>query len=406
MGVTTDLSGRDNSNIMRNNIIRRCAAIILMIALICAGISCMEGIFMRRFDQNQLRFDGYYEEEPDSLDYMIMGSSEVYTGFSPAEAYRHNHITNYNYAFQKNPVPLWKYELREILRRQHPKVLVVELNGIVYKQEDLYQVDCNHYLADQMPLSMNKIQLALDAGKHTEDDALSYLFPFFKYHGKRRDAEGYQDAKAIHDRGYALLRGSFSYTFLQDRGEVWEVNEEHPTRPLEPEAEACLREFLVECQNSGIEHILFVRFPHKIINEKSYKRLLRYNQASDIVKEYGFDYVDFDEYREEIGLDYYADYFDGDHLVARGQRKFTPFLADYLAERYHLTETELPPEKRQEWETSASYMPAFYQYFEDYLAAHPYEKDQEKNIKDSVRIKNELDKLIASGEIKKEYYGT
>ena len=87
---------------------------------------------MRRVDHNQIRLAGFYAEEKNSLDMVVMGASETYYGYFADEAYKTAGITSYPYSFQYNPVSLWKYELKEILKRQKPKVLIVEVNGAGY----------------------------------------------------------------------------------------------------------------------------------------------------------------------------------------------------------------------------------------------------------------------------------
>ena len=56
----------------------------------------------------------------------------MYNGFTSGLFYAEHGIASYPYAYETNPVTMWKFELKEILKHQKPKVLVVETNGACY----------------------------------------------------------------------------------------------------------------------------------------------------------------------------------------------------------------------------------------------------------------------------------
>ena len=111
---------------------KRIIGIILLVAVLVALFFPLQEYFANRITHNHLRLKGFYLEKPNTLDVVVMGSSEVYYGYFANEAYRNTGVTSYPYAFAHNPVTFWKYELKEILRKQKPKVLVVEVNGAGY----------------------------------------------------------------------------------------------------------------------------------------------------------------------------------------------------------------------------------------------------------------------------------
>lgn len=337
---------------------------LLLAVLLSAGLA--QTFYLRQFDKNQLRLDGFYLEEDNTLDVVILGASEVYTGFSSAEAYDSFGFTSYPYSFESNPASLWKSELKEILMHQTPQVLVVEINGALYNEKDLYKEASNRYLIDNMPMSQNKIDTirSLKSG----EDPLSYYFPIIKYHGKwmhvRTNILGAIDTIAMQRRGYSLLKGISSNTGHPKKGKVMDVSSDTSERELDPEAEACLREFLEECQNSGIQQVLFVRFPHRITTDKEYQRYQRANRAGRIVTEYGFDFLNLEKVGDEIGLDMENDFYNDEHVNVYGQQKLTAWLGQYLMDHYSLTPCELTEKGKQQWEESVHYTQLFYEYFD------------------------------------------
>jgi len=82
-------------------------------------------------DHDGERVRGFYSEPPHSLDVVVLGASEVYSGFSSAYAYDYSGLTSYIYSYGSNPGTLYLSQLREILARQNPQLIVIEINGFL-----------------------------------------------------------------------------------------------------------------------------------------------------------------------------------------------------------------------------------------------------------------------------------
>lgn len=372
--------------------LKRCQKIfsLLLAVLLFAGLA--QTFYLRQFDKNQLRLDGFYMEDQDTLDVVFLGASEVYTGFSSAAAYEQFGFTSYPYSFESNPVSLWKSELREILSRQTPQVLVVEINGVLYNEKELYKEASNRYLIDNMPMSKNKIDTirSLKSG----EDPLSYYFPIIKYHGKwmnvRTNILGAIDTVTLKKRGYSLLKGMTSNTGDPKQEELMDVSADVSSRELNPEAENYFREFLDECRNSGIENILFVRFPHRIASDGEYKRFQRSNRVGEIVGEYGFEFLNMETMKDVLGLDMEKDFYNADHLNIYGQQKLTAWMGKYLMAHYPIEPCDLTEKEQKQWEKSAHYTQLFYEYFDKLKKENAGEA---KKLKESADLIKELEKL-------------
>lgn len=65
------------------------------------------------------------------------------------------------------------------------------------------------------------------------------------------------------------------------------------------------------------------------------------NYMKDYVESYGYHFLDMNAYREEIGIDFSTDFYDGGgHTNSLGSGKCTAFLEEYLIETFDL------PDKR------------------------------------------------------------
>lgn len=350
---------------MKKIYLKRLVKILSLVLVVAAIVGVSQEYYMTNSSNTAIRLRGFYREDPKTLDVVVLGASEVYSGFNAPEFYKKTGVTSYPYAYEGNPATLWKYELKEILHKQTPKLLIVEMNGVVYDEEMLYKAASIRYLADNMTLLPEKRDLVSRFGT---DDPLSYYFPIMKYHDEWMQPERIKNALSMIRmdlRGYSLLKGTLTHIVHAPYKEEITGYAPDVEQDLHPDAEKSLREFLDECQGSGIEHILFVRFPHRVTGEKGYRALGRFNRAARIVNEYGYDYVDLDEYCEEAGVEKPGDFYDSDHMMMDGQLKFTDFLAEYLTSRYHLQPSQLTQKQKQEWDESVKYTDAFYAYFKE-----------------------------------------
>ena len=340
--------------------------LVLMLALILT-IGGLQRYVLCGNNQNGIRLRAFYKEDPGSLDVVLLGASEVYSGFGAGEFYKMTGVTSYPYTFESNPVTLWKYQLDEILRRQTPKVLIVELNGIVYDDDMLYKEASVRYMSDNMRSLPEKWEMVR---KYGTEELPSYFFPIMKYHSRWNLPENLKRAKVLIGmdlRGYSYLKGFFTHTARKELPEEWTDFDPEAKRELNEHAEEALREFLDACDASGIEHVLFVRFPHLVTDNGSVSALERYNRAVEIVTERGYEFLNLDKCREECGIRSEEDYYDKEHLILSGQKKLTDFLAGYLMEKYDLEPTELTPKQKEEWEQCVKMSDACYVYYDEYM---------------------------------------
>lgn len=361
---------------MKKKYIKRTIGIALLLIVTAVFTDAAQKLVANDGESESLNLQGYYLEDRDSLDLVVMGASEVMNGYSAPEVYRTTGLASYPYAFAVNPVTLWKYELRDIERTQHPQTLVVDINGAVYLEDEyIHSEDCQRLLAENMPLSADLLRFAAKESKYPMES----LFPIIKYHYKWHNAgdQYVKDRKMMYGDGYNRLRGAKSPLY-RDQYSLEDMREADSSKAaLNEDAEKALREFLEECRASGIQNIVFVEFPHILNSEKAYDRHCRVNTAADIVREYRFDFIDFTAGADAIGFDYDYDFYDTHHLRAPGQKKFSAYLGKVLKEKYGLEPRAQTDKNEKEWADSVSLTKKFYEYFDAYVkehADHPYDE--------------------------------
>lgn len=354
---------------MKKNAIRF-VKVLSLIAAVCVTILVLQNCVFAHVDHNSQRVKGFYTEEKDSLDVVILGASEVYSDFAPGYAYRYGGVTSYLFATQANSILSYKSQLKSILSRQSPELIVIELNGAVSDEEDILKNENLHYYGDNVPLDGIKLDWVLH---DVPADQLEYLFPFIKYHGAWEELETSPKYRRTIDedgsRGYTYLKGILNETGIYRSSDI-SYNEYLPEmdqrEPLDPLAEQSLRELLQYCRDEGLKNVVFARFPHIVVT-RTEKRYYRSNTVADIVAEYGFDYLNFEREFASTGLDEKNDFYNLDHLNIYGQKKFTACLVDYLRQHYALAAAELTESGKEEWDACADYYDAYYRYSDELI---------------------------------------
>ena len=383
----------------KNRIWKRVIKIVSLIVVLVLVIGLMQRYVMCRLDAHERRIGGFYLEEKDSLDMIIVGSSETYNGFVPAKAYENYGITSYLYGFQAAPGSLWKYELEEIEREQSPDILVIECNGICYSDEDQSNPAEVRFLSDDMPLTKNKIQLVKEKGT---ESTLSYFLPLLKYHVHLVPGNGSISKFLMEKRGFNIMRGAQARVSgdIPDN-DVIDVTGDESVADIDTQAEADLRAFLEQCQESDIKHIVFVRYPH-VVTGFNYWRFQQYHRVKQIVEEYGFDYIDFDEYKDDIGLTFENDFLDCEHMNSFGAVKFTDFMTSYLIDKYNLTPREQTEKNTKTWEESVTYYNRLFEYWCYFKEVYPYTLDGDYDLNDNYESQKRIDAYFDGDPIEPE----
>ncbi len=312
-----------------------------------------------------LRIRGFYKEERDSLDVVMLGSSEVLADFAPGLAYAEYGFTSYNYGISQNFIDLFQPQMEEILRHQSPELIVVDINAAMYvSRNNRYDSIFRTYI-EGVPLSENKIRTIWEFPYR--EQPLSYYIPFVMYHGSvsPRDLRVlWGNERMLYHKDGNVLKGAFTNTGDGYRGDHRDISEDFSEMDMPEENERKLRRFLEYCQQIQNTKILFVSFPHRIVEKDAYDRLRQSNAAAKIIESYGFEYRNLEYMGQEIGLDYRKDFYDDDHMNVYGQKKFTRYLSGLLVDEYGVQPRPQTEENLEKWAESVKYTQLWYAYYE------------------------------------------
>ena len=303
------------------------AIIFLLVAALLYGVLTDVLSVNNPADQRHIR--GFYYEPKNSLDVVMIGASELYTGFCAPLAWEQYGFTSYPLSVSSMPSCLYRSMLDETLRRQKPKVIVVEINAFLYDFDEKDTRVGLHKWIDNMPMSINKVRAIQSLVPRGERSP--YYFRMEKYHKYWRTPSVWGGALAqrlmMQRAGGSLTKG------LEVIPNIRTDNVEPKYIDMSAENEQILRDFCAYAKSLGVENLLFVRFPHRsmVADPSVLPRM------AQVIGECGYPFLDLDTDAESLGLDRYHDFGDTEHMNVFGMEKFTAWFGQYLTEHYDLS---------------------------------------------------------------------
>ena len=351
---------------------------LLLVVPIVFFIFFMQNHLMYFDDYNTFRLNDFYKEPPHSLDVVFIGASDVFAAFSPVHAYAQAGITSFPYCSDGLPSSLYLPALKEVLSRQSPQLIIVEIQGFL--KSDSFSETSLRRLVENIPFSRNKLETIL---RDPFEDKLSCLVPFFKYHGDwqlttEEISEYFSDRARKRQPSPSRLKGCVTQSAMNTKSTLYPDADDDTRLELHPDAHEHLLEFLDYCTVHGLDNVVFTRFPQTIDTDFDYRRFVRANEAGCIIEDHGFQFLHLNRLTEDISLDATFDQYNSDHLNISGQLKLTEYLTYWITDEYGLLPMEQTEENAQFWEDCIPYAEACaeiaMEYWENGLPKWFYEK--------------------------------
>lgn len=240
---------------------------------------------------------GIYGERKNSLDVVLVGGSATCVYWEALTAFEKEGIASYNYGADTMEPELYKLLIKELLELQNPELIIIEARPFQYREElrPATEVAYRNTLTG-MPLSMNKIEfIHNNVNKYLGQDDISYYFDIIKYH---RDIKGEKINNQIEMALGTYKNETKGFRFVEKveaQSEV-KINEPESRKPIDKETEKILRELLEYIKTIKTTKFLFVLSPYVIDDE----RKANFNCIEDIIEEYGYDFLDGNDYYDEM----------------------------------------------------------------------------------------------------------
>lgn len=326
-----------------SRLIKMIRALIVIAAFVAALIICMR-ILVLKSEDGIKQMESFYLQEEDTVDVLLMGSSHIYCDVNTGILWDEYGISAYDLGGAEQPYWNTYYFLKEALKTQTPKVIVLDITipGIrsVEHQPEVWSVT-NLY-----GLNWNKNRY--DATKISVPGGLfgRVFNPFNTMHTRYDELskDDFVDAnRSINYKGFDLREAISPYE-MRDMSDVTEK------LPMTEKEETYFRKIIEYTKEKNIP-LLLVSVPFPVQRYENAQKIYNYEFA--IAEEEGIPYIDYNKgYYDKIGLDFSVDMADEFHLNTSGNEKFTKYLGQQLKESYGLTDHK-GDKKYGSWEVDA-----------------------------------------------------
>lgn len=325
----------------RRALLRYALRAILFLLLVSLVLSALTNLLREKSGDRYLLLSKEFADETE-WDVIFAGCSRTNTSMYPMQLWEEYGFTSYNNAQSGETVPLSYWTCKSIIRRCHPKVLVLDV-ALCYLNRTYGNTSWMHQSLD--PLSPNdRIPAALDVAP--DEELMDFVFPLSIYHTRWKEL-----TSADFSESDVLRRGcSQVFQIAEDIAgmETGELPEEETLPPADVVVEY-LDKIIKLCEETGTQLVIFfppaftfpevaeVKPTHDMTLEPLYANWLEAYTA-----EKGVGYVNFYKLIDELGFDYFRHMYNYSHMNYLGGEIITNYMGQYLTENYDL------PDRRQD----------------------------------------------------------
>ena len=280
-------------------------AVVVILLLIASGKLC-DPIRLGLQDSvsERERYLLHLLSEPEEMvDVAILGDSESYTLVSTYQLWKEAGIASYIGGQSGQWIGESYFSLKKILKRQSPKVLILETNEF---------------------FSRGDASVIKDAAKSAQEFARQ-MFPILKYHRFWKMEPADPKLQTTIFNGFELRAAVAPYT-----GGVY-MHATDDRTPVTFITRYYLDKIKRLCDAHGTK-LLFVTAPSPVNHT-----MQRHNEVQALADALAVPYLDLNLNTEELGIDWNLDTLDGgDHLNYTGCQKATAYLQRYMQTHYTL----------------------------------------------------------------------
>ncbi len=308
-----------------------CFSILTVLLLIYATY-----IFTPKHDYGICSMVTYYSQEPDTIDVLTIGTSLAYAGINTNVLWEEYGISAYNLCSAEQPFWVSYYSLKEALKTQHPKLILLDAKPAIYTRD--YSKRGRTILSTYGIRGIeNRIGATL-ACVETPADAVSYLLGLPEVHNNYKKLE-WSDFTFPPDNGGRgpTWKGYIESDVIEHHEKpsvVWNSTK----RNMNPREEEYARKIFQLAQEEEIPVVLIGLPNPDYANDHMY-----YNALWTIAAEYGINGVNYNDPNIRFGLRYASDFADWQHLNVKGSVTFSRKLGKDLREWFDIPDRRGDP---------------------------------------------------------------
>lgn len=265
---------------------------------------------------------------PDTVDVLFVGSSHIGMNIDNQQIYDEFGISSFD--LWVGMQPLWNsyYYLKEALRYQKPKVVMVDVflagTSAEYSLNTVAMKNIQY-----LSMGVDKLKAALDSFPAWQD-AVEAVWGMPFYH-ERYDELVQDDWNLQYGKDELSLSAPRQVEGVTTALKMLDYRSITNVTPLTEKNERYLRKLIALCKQENIPLVLLAS-PFEATEEEA----SRFNTVAQIAAEEGIPFLNFLKTYDEEGIDAASDFYDRGHLNNDGIAKFSHILGQYLADHYEL----------------------------------------------------------------------
>lgn len=326
---------------------KKCVQIVLFLLLVICALYGFHRIFSIKSGDGIFSIENFYEQPKDSVDVLVLGSSHAFEDISTADLWDEYGIAAYDLGGSEQPLWNTYFYLREALKYQKPKLIVLEAFMATYPED--YQ-ESNRIISNTYGMRLSKNKVSAIFASVPRGERINYLLEYIQYHGRYTDISSADFLKNQGKSMYENWKG-FECSTLSKKNEICDVSAVADAVPMTEKNERYFRG-IIELARANDIPICVVVSPDANICEAD-QRI--YNYVETVCNEYGVPYLNYNLKYDETGIDPEYDFADDVHLNQIGSQKYTKCLGAFLKENYELPDRR-GDERWNSWELDASYV--------------------------------------------------
>lgn len=276
---------------------------------------------------------GFYEMPENSIDVLFLGSSHAATAFIPQELYNNYGITSYNLACEQQNLLVSYYWLKEALRFQKPKAVVLETFYLFNDQFDSSEAYIRKAI-DYMQWSDVKKQAVKDICSIDEKQhKTSYYFKNQRFHTRWTELTEDDFSYSQMCKHYEMKGFSTMFNQINENDYVpLTVGASLETADTVDLMQLYLENMFELCVVNDIDLIL-------VKNPTTAWNIRKYNATKQLADVLNIDFYDFNtmELYNDIEFSFGSDMIDRGHPSITGAVKITNYLGSILQTKYGIT---------------------------------------------------------------------
>lgn len=308
---------------MKNKILK----VICFIVILSVLFFQFEKVFNFKYGDGIYSLSCFYEEPENSIDVLCFGSSHVFENINTGVLWSEYGIADFNLCGSVQPIWNTYYYMKEALKTQRPKVMIVDIYGTIQTED---YTDHSRIIKNNYGLKFSKDKIDSILVSSPKESWLDYLMEHSNYHNRYSEIGRSDFVEHLGMGNYKHWKGFGLNTATQSISEPKEFYTNEITKLTDKVTEYLLK--IIDLSKQNNIPLLLIKTPYKITLDDQRK----YNTVEKIAKENNIPFVNFNLYYKEIGLDFNIDYADNNHMNHLGNVKFSRYFAEYLKDNYDI----------------------------------------------------------------------